>query len=47
MWRIARPGIIDIKDREGEERENYLVGKMQALYSPSRREGGSHLTYLE
>ncbi len=36
-WRIARPGIIDPKDREGKERENYLVGEMQALYSPPRR----------
>ncbi len=46
-WRIAKPGIIDTKDREGKERENYMVGEMQALYSPFRREGGSHLTYLE
>ncbi len=46
-WHIAKPGIIDTKDREGKERKNYLVGEMQALSSPSRREGGSHLTYLE
>ncbi len=26
--------IIVTKDREGKERENYLVGEMQALYSP-------------
>ncbi len=38
---------LDTKDREGKERENYLVGEMQALYSPSRRGSGSHLTYLE
>ncbi len=44
MWRIARPSIIDIKDREGKERENYLVGEMQALYSPFRRGGELHLT---
>ncbi len=46
-WRIARLGIIDTKDRKGKERENYLMREMQALYSPPRREGGSHLTYLE
>ncbi len=46
-WAIARLSIIDIKDRKGKERENYLVGEMQALYSSSRREDGLHLTNLE
>ncbi len=30
MQCIARFNIIDAKDREGKERENYLVGDMQA-----------------
>ncbi len=37
IWRIARSGIIDIKDREGKERDNYLVGEVQVLYNLSRR----------
>ncbi len=46
-WRIVRPGIIDTKDRKGKERENYLEGEVQALYSPPRRWGESHFTYFE
>ncbi len=28
IWLITRPGIIDIKDRKGKERENYLMEEM-------------------
>ncbi len=47
IWHITKLDIIDIKDREGKERENYLIGEMQALYIPSKRKGGLYLIYLE